>query len=71
MPDPKLFYLWTRRTLRHIDRFGRDVLKLDTDKKPEIPEASGLVRRLKAASDKVAKKKDAILKRMGKRGYDD
>ena len=28
-------YEWGRHTLRKIDELGRDVLKLDTDKKPE------------------------------------
>lgn len=60
-------YEWTLHTLRKIDRYGRDVLKLDVDKKPAIPEASGIVQRLKAASDKAAAKKDNITKRMGKR----
>ena len=63
----KIIYEWLKRGrhafLRRVELFSQE----DLAKKPEIPEASGLVRRLKAASDKVAAKKGAILKRMGKR----
>ena len=36
----KELYEWGRHTLRKIDELGRDVLKLDTDKKPPIPESN-------------------------------
>ena len=45
-------YEWGRHTLRKIDELGRDVLKLDTEKKPPIPERSSRAARLKAAIDK-------------------
>ena len=35
MTDDKELYEWGRNTLRKIDEIGRDVLKLDTEKKPE------------------------------------
>ena len=49
-------YEWGRHTLRKIDELGRDVLKLDTEKKPEIPERSGRAARLKAAIDEQGEK---------------
>ena len=64
------FYEWTRHTLRKIDRFGRDVLKLDTASKPAIPESTeartGVVKKFKKKMDKAEDRKRAIFKRMGR-----
>ena len=63
-------YEWGRHTLRRIDELGRDVLKLDTEKKPETPESNedckGIVKKFKDKMDQTADKKRAIFKRMGK-----
>ena len=33
----KVYYLWDRHTIRKVGQDGRDILKEDTDKKPDIP----------------------------------
>ena len=60
-------YEWGRHTLRKIDELGRDVLKLDTEKKPEIPERSGRAARLKAAIDAQGEKARRIWGKFSKR----
>lgn len=63
-------YEWGRHTLRKIDELGRDVLKIDTEKKPPIPESNeartGVVKKFKDKMDEQAKRKREIFKRMGK-----
>lgn len=60
-------YEWGRHTLRKIDELGRDVLKLDTDKKPPIPERSSRAARLKAAIDAQGEKAKRICEKFKKR----
>jgi len=60
-------YEWGRHTLRKIDELGRDVLKLDTAKLPEIPERSGRAARLKAAIDKQGERAKRICDKFKKR----
>ena len=60
-------YEWGRHTLRKIDELGRDVLKLDTDKMPEIPERSSRAARLKAAIDKQGEKAHRVFTKFKKR----
>ena len=67
MLDDKELYEWGRTTLRKIDELGRDVLKLDTDKKPPIPERSSRAARLKAAIDKQGEKARRIWGKFSKR----
>lgn len=61
MKKPSLIYLWEKygppRLLEIFD--GRE----DLAKKPAIPEASGVVKRLKDASDKGHEKRRNILTR--------
>ena len=60
-------YEWGRTTLRKIDELGRDVLKLDTEKKPEIPERSSRATRLKVAIDKQGERTRRIWDKFRKR----
>jgi len=60
-------YEWGRHTLRRIDELGRDVLKIDTDKKPPIPERSSSAARLKAAIDKQGERAKRICDKFKKR----
>ena len=60
-------YEWGRHTLRKIDELGRDVLKLDTAKLPEIPERSSRAARLKAAIDKQGERAKRICDKFKKR----
>ena len=60
-------YEWGRHTLRRIDELGRDVLKLDTEKKPPIPESSSRSARLKAAIDKQGERTKKIWDKFSKR----
>ena len=50
------FYEWTPKSLRRLDDKGRDILKLDTAKKPAIPESTeartGVVKKFKEKMDK-------------------
>ena len=63
----KPLYEWGRHTLRKIDELGRDVLKLDTEKMPEIPERSTRASRLKAEIDKQGEKARRIWGKFSKR----
>jgi len=40
----KIFYLWDKHTIRKVDEDGKDLLKEDTAKKPEIPFLSGFAK---------------------------
>lgn len=64
MPAPKLFYLWTRRTLQKFYVFDG---KEDLEKKKEIPECSSIVKRLKEATDKANQHKERAFKKWRKR----
>ena len=66
MADQSL-YEWGRHTLRKIDELGRDVLKLDTAKYPDIPERSSRASRLKAAIDKQGERARRIYDKFKKR----
>ena len=59
----KVFYEWGRNFLRRIELITQE----DTAKKPEIPQGSSIVRRLKAASDRAHEKRKNILNKWGKR----
>lgn len=53
-------FLWTRNCLRRVKLITSCT---DLEKKPDIPEASGTVRRLKEASDRAHARKRNILNR--------
>lgn len=55
----KVIYEWTKRFLRRIEIFSQE----DTAKKPEIPDASDTVRRLREATDQAHAKRQGILNR--------
>lgn len=55
----KTLFHWGRNFLKRVELFAQE----DLDKKPAIPEASGVVKRLKDASDKGHEKRRNILTR--------
>ena len=54
----KVFYEWGRLGLRRVEMFigGEDL-----DKKPELPQVGGIVKRLKAATDKAHTRRRNII----------
>ena len=63
----KIIYEWLKRGrhafLRRVELFSQE----DLAKKPEIPECSSIVKRLKAATDKANQHKERAFKKWRKR----
>ena len=52
----KILYEWGKRMLRRIEIVGPE----DVAKKPEIPQSSGAIKRMKDATDKAHNKRRGI-----------